>query len=682
MYHKLLFNACLLLAFTVFIGNGIAISQNKPPTSFGKVSSADFDLPKSNVVDSNSNAVIIAAVGSVEFIGNKHNWFSYQFRKNIRIKILNKKAYDLATVKVYLYGQGDVQDKVDDIHASTYNFENGKVIETKLNNSDVFSEKLSKYVNEKKFTLPDVKEGSVIEYSYTVTSYHFSYLPGWSFQDLDYPCLYSEFKISIPDLLRYSNLRYGLDPFYSSKIDESYATIQTKNYDVGGYAGPQSQNYDVASVISNHTWIMKNIPALKSEDYVNDPEGYLDKLGFILTKMSNGEDVYVVDETWKSVENKLLSSGAFGVAINIDKAENLNNTMQKICSADGNIMDAAKQIYSYVRDNFTCVPDNYIYIETDLYAVNKLRKGNVAELNMLLIALLRQRGIMANPVILSTKEYGIHPVSYPILEKMNYVICMMQIGRDTVFLDASDPLLGFGKLPLSCYNGHAQIIDAKHSGSLFFFSNAIKEPGKTYVTIVNDENGNGSSASFESNPGYFKSHELRNTIKEKGIDEYLKNIKLAYGPDAEITNLQIDSLKQLEQPVKIIYDIKFKTANEGDIIYFNPFISGAYKDNPFKATDRKYPVEMPYPIDDTYELTMDIPKGYKVDELPKAVQLTFNGTRGLFEYAIQKDEFLVQLRCHIKLNQAIFAAEDYASLRDFFAYVVKKQSEQIVFKKK
>ena len=58
------------------------------------------------------------------------------------------------------------------------------------------------------------------------------------------------------------------------------------------------------------------------------------------------------------------------------------------------------------------------------------------------------------------------------------------------------------------------------------------------------------------------------------------------------------------------------------------------------------------------------------------------GNDGFFEYTIQKDEFTVQLRSHIKLNQAIFAPQDYAPLRDFFAYVVKKQNEQIVFKKK
>ena len=377
-----------------------------------------------------------------------------------------------------------------------------------------------------------------------------------------------------------------------------------------------------------------------------------------------------------------MNDHQFGGAVNTDNASNLKKIVKKICSDDGDITEAAKQIYNYVHDNFVCIPDDFIYIENDLYDINKTHKGNVAELNMLLIAFLRLRGINADPVILSTRDYGIHPTRYPVLDKMNYVICMMHIGGKVIYLDASDPLLGFGKLPLSCYNGHAQIINIQHSGSIYFYPDGIKEPNVTAITIFNNEIGNGSSCSFESTIGYFESYDLRKSIKEKGINNYLKNIQAGYGPDVEIKNIQIDSLKQLDQPIKIKYDINLKTAYDEDIIYFNPFIGHSIKENPFKAAERRYPIEMSYPIDDTYELTMDIPNGYEVDEMPKSVKVNLNGTEGFFEYTIQKDDYLIQLRSHVKLNQAIFAPEDYNSLRDFFAMVVKKQSEQVVFKKK
>ncbi|MGH2564770.1 MAG: DUF3857 domain-containing protein, partial [Ginsengibacter sp.] len=231
--------------------------------TFGTVTPADFDLPNSPAIDSNSNAVIVANTGSVEFVGNKKsNWISYVYKKNIRIKILNKKAYDLATVKIRLWGEDDEQDKLEDVNASTYNLDNGKVSETRLSISEIFDEKIRKSLDEKRFTMPDVKDGSIIEYSYKITSLHYYYLPAWNFQFLQYPCLFSDFKIGFPDLVRFLQIRYGLDSFYSVTSKDSYTTLIMANLNVG-------------TTIHNHEWIMKNIPAFKNEDYISEPRNYL-----------------------------------------------------------------------------------------------------------------------------------------------------------------------------------------------------------------------------------------------------------------------------------------------------------------------------------------------------------------------------------------------------------------------
>jgi hypothetical protein len=86
-------------------------------------------------------------------------------------------------------------------------------------------------------------------------------------------------------------------------------------------------------------------------------------------------------------------------------------------------------------------------------------------------------------------------------------------------------------------------------------------------------------------------------------------------------------------------------------------------------------------MDEVYILNMDIPVGYQVDELPKSARVAYNDTEGMFEYMVQKGEGSVQLTVRVKLNKAFFPTEEYGVLRDFFANVVKKESEQFVFKK-
>jgi hypothetical protein len=78
---------------------------------------------------------------------------------------------------------------------------------------------------------------------------------------------------------------------------------------------------------------------------------------------------------------------------------------------------------------------------------------------------------------------------------------------------------------------------------------------------------------------------------------------------------------------------------------------------------------------------MEVPKGYVVDELPKSMRFKFDEYNSMFEYIISLKETTIQLRSKIKIGAATFKKEDYENLRNFYAAIVKKHAEQIVFKK-
>ena len=115
----------------------------------------------------------------------------------------------------------------------------------------------------------------------------------------------------------------------------------------------------------------------------------------------------------------------------------------------------------------------------------------------------------------------------------------------------------------------------------------------------------------------------------------------------------------------------------------NPMFGEGYKDNPFKSAERFYPVEMPYAIDETYSLQMEVPTGYEVDELPKSLVVKLDEQDdGIFEYRISQSGRQISLRSRVRFNRAYYLPEEYEMLREFFSLIVKKQNEQIVFKKK
>lgn len=193
--------------------------------------------------------------------------------------------------------------------------------------------------------------------------------------------------------------------------------------------------------------------------------------------------------------------------------------------------------------------------------------------------------------------------------------------------------------------------------------------------------GKGLEGTYQSTLGQQESYNIRESVSKTGEAAYFKNIQTSYGEDLEIRNPGIDSLKRPEDPVKIYYDFTLKQAGES-LIYLNPLLGESWRENPFKAAERKYPVEMPYAMDETYIFSLEIPAGYVVDEIPKSARVSLNGDQGIFEYIVAQDNERIQMRCRIKLNKAYFPPEDYSSLREFFGFVVKKEGEQIVLKKK
>ena len=674
----------LVIAFGCLLAQLVGLSQEKAPIQFGRITQQDFNLPNTKVIDSSADAVIIADIGTTSFEGNNKGSLSYIYKRQTRIKILNNKAFNLATVEIRLYSRDEDYEKLRDLNASTFNIENGRIVESKLAKKELFDDKRDKNHLVKKFTLPAVKEGSIIEYRYTIVSDFDFNLPEWEFQNISYPCLWSEYEVTIPSILNYVFLNQGYDTYYINKADQGHQTYHVIDppRDNSDY-GARPQDLSISANTVKHRWVMKEVPALhvsRLDKYISTPRNYIDKIEFQLSQVYNGETTKEVMSTWKKATEELLNEEDFGKPL---REENywMKNELDKITVGATDELDKAKKIYYFTANNITCTSHYDKLIKTTLEDVFKKRSGNVGEINLLLAAMLRQTRISADPVLLSTRDYGYNLTNYPLIDRLNYVLCRTKINGKVYYLDASHPLLGFGSLIDDCYNGHARIISETDSGSVYFYADSLIEKKMTSVIIINDKNGI-QSGNLQSTLGNVESYELRERISTKGEKEFFKAIQTAYGSELELENARIDSLSKLENPVMIFYDFNFKPGWNEDLIYFNPMLSESVGENPFTALERKYPVEMPYAPDEVYTLNMDIPSGYTVDEIPKSVKVSLNGTEGFFEYQIEKNENNIQLRSHIKLNKANFTREDYDVLRDFYAYIVKKQREQIVFKKK
>ena len=663
----------LCLCLTALTSN----AQDKAKISFAKITPADFILPNTPIIDSNANAVILSDRGEVHYIGNKNGWFSYVYTNLTRIKILNRKGIDLATVKVTLLGQDEQAEQLKMVYGATYNLENGQIVRVQLDSKGVFRDKLDKERTQVKFSLPAVKEGSIVEYGYTIAADYWWHLPSWDFQWVDYPCLYSEYQVEIPQTLSFVQMKQGVHGYAVDQGSTGNSSYRVMQGDKADAVGEGAEFFSVGTV--KHDWVMKDVPAFGDEEYLTTAKNYIDKIDFQLEGTYDGDRFDKYNNSWAQATDKLLKRDDFGAALDQNDL-NVDELAGKIAAGGGGMLAQAKAIYNYVSHHFTCTDHYDMYIRTSLEDVIKNNSGTVGDINLLLIALLRKKGYQADPVVLSTREFGFNLANYPLLQKLNYVIVRLSLDGKAYYLDAAQPQLGFGRLDDNCYNGHARIISNRDSGSVYFDADSLKETRFTMVMV--NATDKGLEGTWQSTLGLDQSYKVRREIREHGQQQYFKDIQTRYGDDMQISNGGIDSLDNLEEPAKVHYDFTLKQQPDASVLYLTPVIGDGWRKNPFEAAERKYPVELPYAMDETYIFSLEIPDGYAVDERPKSARVTLNGDKGQFEYLISQQDNLLQMRCRLRLNKAWFSAADYSSLRDFFGDVVKKEAEPIVLKKK
>ena len=659
-----------LMLIVLMIMGSIIIGNTQPNTKFGAIKPEDFNI-QSNLIDSSSNAIVLFDIGSYDFENNDEGWLNLVYTKHTRIKILNKNGYDVATIRDLLYKSTLVSDEMDDIKASTFNLENNQVVQTKLEKKNISEVGIINNYFEKVFTLPSIREGSIIEYTYTLHKHFYDVTDEWKFES-DYPCLYNEFSITIP-----SFLHYIVDLKTNIKLDRSSSDLrksfQFRNIAYGGTGRLWSGGATTTK------WVGKDIPRKKSENNISSINNYLSKVSFQLSTIQIDElPVINVIKKWEDIFKYLKSNSAFGDEI---YATNhwLKEPLNEIMHSQKSSLDSVKYLYRYIRDNYSETKNSGIFItnKNNLKDIYKNKKGSSTDINMLLIAMLKRLGFSAEPVLIRTRDRGYPNIYYPILTEYNYLVASVVVNGDNYLLDASDKYMGFGNLPLKCYNGAARVL-GDSTYIKFLQTDSLKESENIVIYVTANDSGKMSAMCTETLGNYSS---LR--FREKNMNRRLSDISFDLVNDflvnSSISNLEFDSMKLYDFPVGVNYDASFTMSD--DIVYLNPLLKVKIKENPFKSDTRKYPLEMLYAYYLNYTNTIEIPENYRVEEMPKSAKVSLNDHQGLFYYQLYKQDNKLHLTCQLILNKANYDAEDYQYIRDFYTLALKKMNEEIVFKK-
>lgn len=303
------------------------------------------------------------------------------------------------------------------------------------------------------------------------------------------------------------------------------------------------------------------------------------------------------------------------------------------------------------------------------------------ELNLILVAMLRYAGLQADPVMLSTRDHGFSLEDFPVNGQFNYLVCRVRADEDDWLLDATHPLLGFGKLPYECYNGQARVLN-REATLLRLSPDQLNESDNMNVEISLNKTGSPYWQSAVTHQyGFFASETVRKKIKKDGTEALRKALEVEEKAGGTLSELVVAPSDKPGSLLEVKYTINTPVSEDG-LIYINPVLVSYFRQNPFKSAVRKYPVEFPYKVSQQYLVNIQVPDGYRVEEMPAALSTGINGNKdATFDYQVTEANGKITIRYSIDIAKTFFKPEEYKTLRDLFSKIAAKLEEQVVFKK-
>jgi len=652
---------CCLFLFLLFQFAALRAQDHGFP--FGKTTYRELDM-KTCDFDTSAYAVVLNEFGEASMDNSNNNNLLFEY--HVKIKILKQRGTELANIEIPLRKGEGRAELIREIDASSFNYENGTMKEMKLEARGIYKETVSKFWDVTKFAIPNVRAGSVIEYRYILESPFRYNFRTWEFQS-DIPKMYSEYWATIP-----ANYKYNISLRGYQKLDKNESEVIRECFTPGG--GNRAD-------CSRLKWGMKNVPAFVEEDYMTAKSNFLSAIYFELSELEffDGRKDKITKE-WKDAETELRRDEKFGLQIKRGK-DIMEDHVDVLTLGENDPLTKAKKIYAFIQGWYRWDDVYGIFSEFGIKKAFDRKTGNIGDINLSLVAALRYAGLEASPMILSTRTNGLPTELYPVISDFNYVIAHLNVGGKVYLLDATDDFLSFGMIPERCLNGKGRVLP---EGESYWHELKPSEREKqiSMLTLKFDPTGTLVGTIQTSFMGYKAMAERKAFFSEGGPEAYIKKMEERW-KKIDVTNFEIKNADDLDKPFVVKLEVSIDALDDlgqGNFL-FNPFVIERWTQNPFKSTERLYPVDFGAPIEEVVILTLEYPAGYELAEVPSKVGLALPNQGGRYLFECNNVANKLSMNSSLLIGKTVFTSEEYHFLKELFNHVIAVQQADLVFKR-
>jgi len=639
----------LVTAITALLFSNPSFSQkDKDIPAWGKVEKADLEMKVCDF-DKDAEAVILFDLG--ELVCDQSG--NIELERRIRIKILKEGGLERADIHLnyihYLNSENIIK-----LSAQTYNLDAaGNIVTTAVDKKSFFDKKITKRLSERVFTFPEVKVGSIIEYKYIRTG---SGLVTWYFQR-SIPVKFSRYLTDFPSDVELASIPNCVLP-YETKRD----------------------NKGTRNVIT-HT--MKEVPALRDEPFISNEDDYLQRIETRLVAITNSMGIrtsYV--RSWPGIIKQSMEADDFGVQLkkNIPRTADLEAELSKISDP----YEKMKIIHHYVRKNMTWDGNKHIWADDGVKVAWKEKKGTSGEINLILVNLLKDAGLDASPMLVSTHDHGRVVPMVPSFDQFNEVIAYVKIGTKQYYLDATEKNTPSHLIPEDVMFTEGLVIKKLDTYEWGWHTLWNEKLLKKKMVVMRVELNEKDSMVGEVNVSSIDYDRLERTavLKADGKEKFRARYFTEPNANMKIDSVYIDNENNDSLPLVQKFTFSQPISGSGDYKFFNVNLFTGLEKNPFVADNRFsdifFGTNQAYVIIGNFK----IPEGYSYEELPKNIRMIMPDTSIEISRRIAAENTVLSVRISLEFKRPYYTVEEYPDFKEFYKKLFDILNEQIVFRKK
>jgi hypothetical protein len=657
------------LSLTVFLVSTLTALAQERGFEFGKITHKELQMTHYDR-DSSAVAVVLHEFGDARI---ENTEYQLVFDHHIKIKILKKDGLDKANFVIPLYkSDGSRLEKLLSVQASTFNYENGFIKETKFDERNILTEKINDNWSEKKIILSDVRVGSVIEIIYTTQSPFIFNFKKWEYQS-DIPKIQSEYWAKIP-----GNYIYNIALRGFQKLSKNENAILKECIKVGsGYAGGYSAD------CIQYKFGMKDIPAFVEEEYVTSKANFLSAINFELSEVRHFDGrIDKITKEWKDADVEIRTDENLGQQLK--KGKDIYQAVEPQLVGMSDPLAKAKKIYHFLNTWYVWDEYNRAFSRDGIKKAFDRKTGSSADINLALIAALRYADFDVEAVLLSTRANGVVTELHPVLSEFNYVIAKLNIGDTHYLLDATDAYLPFGTLAEKCLNGKGRAFPEKKPSYWIDLKPIEKYKLLTMLNLTMQPTGVFTGTLERTYYGYRAIQKRKDIASFNSTDAYVTNLE----KELKNTDILSHSFKGTDVPegnVTEKFEIEMEVFDGLDHanLLLNPFgFSGRMSKNPFKSSERLYPVDFGMQQEHTVLLTITYPESFSLISKPDKNALALPNNGGKFLFDVSDTGSKVIMSYTVALSKPVYTSEEYNYLKEFYSRIISVQNTDWIFRKK